>query len=206
MSNDRQFQFKKAQIENFLKSEFKKKFRHRSKISIRKRQKFLESVTRKVSQRFGKDVLCLIDFTKNGFISVVSPSQSEPTSKGRLFQSFSHPQVYYTSHCVDRFAQRTETTENCILILDTYLQNALLTYGLHPGHLVCPDGLFAYELEEDRFIIKTYINYELLSDSQIREFYVPDVQSLFAENMVTENFHESDFILSDEYPHLTNQS
>mgnify|MGYP002021540130 CR=1 FL=1 len=64
MGNDRHFSFKKAQIENFLKAEFKKKFKNIGKISLRKRQKFIGEVTRKIAKRFGKDVLVLIDFSK----------------------------------------------------------------------------------------------------------------------------------------------
>ena len=62
MPQDRYFSYKKSQIENFLKSEFKKKFRSSAKISIRKRQKFITEMTQKVSKRFGKDILFLIDF------------------------------------------------------------------------------------------------------------------------------------------------
>ena len=44
MPQDRYFSYKKSQIENFLKSEFKKKFRSSAKISIRKRQKFIAEI------------------------------------------------------------------------------------------------------------------------------------------------------------------
>ena len=108
MGNDRHFSFKKAQIENFLKTEFKKKFKSNAKISLRKRHKFIDEVTCKIAKRFGKNVLVLIDFSKNGFCSVVSPVETESTEKGKLIKSFSHPQVFYTSHCVDRFSERTQ--------------------------------------------------------------------------------------------------
>ena len=68
MGNERHFSFKKAQIENFLKAEFKKKFKSSGKISLRKRQKFIGEVMRKIAKRFGKDVLVLIDFPKMVFV------------------------------------------------------------------------------------------------------------------------------------------
>ena len=129
MSNDRHFSFKKAQIENFLKAEFKKKFKNIGKISLRKRQKFIGEVTRKIAKRFGKDVLVLIDFSRNGFYSVVSPAEIESTDKGKLIKSFSHPQVFYTSHCVDRFSERMNARENCVIKLDAFFIEALSSYG-----------------------------------------------------------------------------
>ena len=168
MGNDRHFSFKKAQIESFLKAEFKKKFKNNSKISLRKRQKFIAEVTCKIAKRFGKDVLVLIDFTRSGFCTVVSPVETESTDKGKLIKSFSHPQVFYTSHCVDRFSERMQIRENCVIKLDAYFNDALSSYGENDGFLTCPDGVFAYELVEGRFVIKTYINFDLLSDDQIK--------------------------------------
>lgn len=196
MVEDREFQFKKAQIENYVKSEFERQFGHSAKISVRKRQKFMGELTRKIGEKFGKDVLCLIDFTRHGFVSIVSPAHTESTDKGRLYQSFSHPQVYYTSHCIDRFSQRTQTTENCIITLDTYLTDAILTYGIHDGYMVCLAGVFAYELEDERLIVKTYINYELLTDKQVDQFYGAEIFSMLNEGMDDSN--GSDFVLSDE--------
>ncbi|MEC8958038.1 MAG: hypothetical protein VX495_06590, partial [Nitrospinota bacterium] len=63
MTADRYFNYKKSQIEGFLKAEFQKKFRTNAKISIRKRQKFIDEMTRKVTKRFGNDILFLIDFS-----------------------------------------------------------------------------------------------------------------------------------------------
>ncbi|MBI4389386.1 MAG: hypothetical protein HY580_04330 [Nitrospinae bacterium] len=200
MVKDRQFDFKKAQIENFIRAEFKKKFGGNARISVRKRQKFMEATTKKIAERFGKDVLCLVDFTRHGFVSLVSPSHTESTDKGRLFRSFSHPQVYYTSHCLERFSQRTETMENCIISLDAYLSDAMMTYGMFDGYLVCRDGVFAYELEDERLIIKTYINHELLTDKQIEKFYGPETFLCFADDAITGDSGESDFILLDELP------
>jgi hypothetical protein len=155
MGDDRHFSFKKAQIENFLKTEFKKKFKSNAKISLRKRHKFIDEVTCKIAKRFGKNVLVLIDFSKNGFCSVVSPVETESTEKGKLIKSFSHPQVFYTSHCVDRFSERTQAQENCVIKLDAFFGKALSSYGENDGFLACPDGIFAYDLIEDRLIIKT---------------------------------------------------
>ncbi len=168
MGNDRHFSFKKAQIENFLKAEFKKKFKNIGKISLRKRQKFIGEVTRKIAKRFGKDVLVLIDFSRNGFCSVVSPAETESTDKGKLIKSFSHPQVFYTSHCVDRFSERMNARENCVIKLDAFFIEALSSYGENDGFLACGEGIFAYDLIEGRLIVKTYINLDLLSDDQIK--------------------------------------
>ena len=187
MPVDRNFEFKKFQIENFLKEEFEKTFRGSARISIRKRQKFMQRVTKKVGKRFGKDVLCLVDFTKQGFTTLVSPSRHESTEKGRLYHSYLHPQVAYTTHCIDRFSERTETAENVIIILDGYLNDALLTFGLHDGFLVCRAGVLAYVLEEERLVIKTFIASSMLSEEQIREFYGWDAVSSLTPEMITDN-------------------
>ncbi len=200
MTKDRHFAFKKAQVEGFVKKEFQRYFGRGGRISIRKRQRFMERITQKVGKKFGKDVLCLIDFTKQGFVSLVSPAHTESTDKGKLFKSFAHPQVAYTSHCVERFSERTETTDNCIITLDSYLDEALLTYGLHDGYLVCSQGVFAHLIEDDRLIIKTYINFELLSDDQIREFYTHDMASFLTPDIISEEAAASDIILMDELP------
>ncbi len=202
----KEFNFKKGQIESFLKGEVKRKFRGKSKISIRKRRKFIDETTRKVGKKFGKDVLCLFDFSKNGFVSLVSPAHTRSTDKGKLFQSFAHPQVFYTSHCVDRFSQRMETEENCIAVLDSFLAQAMITYGMHDGYLPGPEGVFACNLEDETLIIKTFINYELLTDNQIREFYTPDALSLFKQGMMAENVGDSDFIMAEELPCLPESS
>jgi len=195
---DHQFQYKKAQIENFLKREFKRKFGRNKRVSVRKRRKFMTEVTQKIARKFGKDVLCLVDFNKQGFVSLVSPSKTQSTDKGKLFQSFTHMNVSYTSHCIERFSQRTKTTENCVITLDGYMNDALLTYGQHDGFLICPAGVFAYELENERMVVKTYINYELLSSQQVKEFYGSDSIWHFPQELIAENVFESDIILSDE--------
>lgn len=195
---DRDFQLKKAQIENYVSAEFEREFGQNAKISVRKRRKFMAELTKKIGEKFGKDVLCLVDFNKHGFVSIVSPAHTQSTGKGKLYQSFSHQQVYYTSHCVDRFSQRTETTENCIITLDGYLEDALLTFGMFDGYLVCPVGVFAYELDEDRLIIKTYINYELLTAKQIEEFYGSETFTYVDDEVAPGDSDGDDFILSDE--------
>ena len=199
MGNDRHFSFKKAQIENFLKTEFKKKFKSNAKISLRKRHKFIDEVTCKIAKRFGKNVLVLIDFSKNGFCSVVSPVETESTEKGKLIKSFSYPQVFYTSHCVDRFSERTQAQENCVIKLDAFFGKALSSYGENDGFLACPDGIFAYDLIEDRLIIKTYINLDLLSDDQIKQFYGSGMISMLPREYATKDIFGADFILADEH-------
>jgi len=199
MGNDRHFSFKKAQIENFLKAEFKKKFKNIGKISLRKRQKFIGEVTRKIAKRFGKDVLVLIDFSRNGFCSVVSPAETESTDKGKLIKSFSHPQVFYTSHCVDRFSERMNARENCVIKLDAFFIEALSSYGENDGFLACPEGIFVYDLIEGRLIVKTYINLDLLSDDQIKQFYGSGMISMLPKEYATKDIFGADFILADEH-------
>ena len=202
MGEDKHFIFKKAQIENFLKAEFKKKFKSSGKISLRKRQKFIADVTSKIAKRFGKDVLVMIDFSRNGFCSVVSPAKTESTDKGKLVKSFSHPQVFYTSHCVDRFSERMNSQENCIIKLDAFFNEALSTYGENAGFLTCPDGVFAYDIIEDRLIVKTYLNFDLLSDGQIKQFYGSGMISMLPKEYTTKDISSADFILADEQEEL----
>ena len=198
MPQNRYFNYKKSQIENFLRLEFKKKFSSAGKISIRKRKKFIDAMTKKVSKQFGKDVLFLINFSKQGFCAVVSPVHSVSTDKGKLKQSFSTPQVFYTSHCVDRFVERMKTQENCIIQLDAFLSEAILSFGENEGYLTCSDGVFAYELENDRLVIKTFINFDLLRDDQIKQFYGSSMIAMLPLEYTTENISGADFIIEDE--------
>ena len=198
MPQNRYFNYKKSQIENFLGLEFKKKFSSTGKISIRKRKKFIDAMTKKVSKQFGKDILFLINFSKQGFCAVVSPVHSVSTDKGKLKQSFSTPQVFYTSHCVDRFVERMKTHENCIIQLDAFLSEAILSFGENEGYLTCSDGVFAYELENDRLVIKTFINFDLLSDDQVKQFYGSSMISILPLEYTTENISGADFIIEAE--------
>ena len=201
MPQNRYFNYKKSQIENFLGLEFKKKFSSTGKISIRKRKKFIDAMTKKVSKQFGKDILFLINFSKQGFCAVVSPVHSVSTDKGKLKQSFSTPQVFYTSHCVDRFVERMKTHENCIIQLDAFLSEAILSFGENEGYLTCSDGVFAYELEKNRLVIKTFINFDLLSDDQVKQFYGSSMISMLPLEYTTENISGADFIIEDEKIH-----
>jgi len=198
MPQDRYFSYKKSQIEKFLKTEFNKKFHSAAKISIRKRQKFIAVMTKKVSKRFGKDILFLINFSKQGFCAVVSPVHTESTDKGNLNQSFSLPQVYYTTHCVDRFSERLNRQDNCILQLDGHLSEAILSFGENEGYLTCSEGIFAYELDNERMIVKTFINSEILSDDQIKQFYGSSMISMLPLEYTTENISGADFIIENE--------
>ena len=198
MAKDRYFNYKKSQIEGFVKAEFQKKFRAKAKISIRKRQKFIDEMTYKVTKRFGEDILFLIDFSRQGFCAVISPIQSESTDKGRLVQSFSLPQVFYTTHCVNRFSQRMKIDNNCIIQMDALLNQAILSFGENEGFLACSDGVFTYELENERLIIKTYLNFDLLSDDQIKQFYGSRMISMLPLEYTAENISSADFIIEDE--------
>ena len=198
MPQDRYFSYKKSQIENFLRLEFKKKFSSAGKISIRKRKKFIDAMTKKVSKKFGKDILFLINFSKQGFCAFVSPIHSVSTDKGKLKQSLSIPQVFYTSHCVDRFVERMKNHENCIIKLDALLSEAILSFGENEGYLTCSDGVFAYELENDRLVVKTFINFDLLNDDQVKKFYGSGMISMLPLEYTTENISDADFIIEDE--------
>ena len=199
MKKHSDFEFKKVQIEKFIKAEYAKKFRRAARVSMRKRQRFMEDVTKKVGKKFGKDVLCLVDFSKEGFTTFVSPAHTESTNLGKLYRSFAHPQVCYTSHCIDRFSERNDTSDNCIIVLDAYLSDALLTYGENDEYLTCSAGVFAYTVDAGRLIIKTYINFELLSEEQLHTFYGPGTVTMLPDEFLAENNSESDFMLAEEY-------
>ena len=195
---NKQFEFRKAQIERYVKAEYDKKFRKTARISIRKRHKFMNDMARKVSKKFGKDVLCLIDFSRGGFFSLISPSHTKSTDLGRLFDSFTHTQVAYTSHCLERFSKRTDSNENCIIKMDSYITDALLTYGENLGHLTCSSGVFAYEVIEGRLIVKTYINFDLLSEEQIDRFYGSGTATVLLKECITDAHGQTDFKLAEE--------
>ena len=195
---NKQFEFRKAQIERYVKAEYEKKFRKNARISIRKRHKFMDDMARKVSKKFGKDVLCLIDFAKGGFFSLISPSHTKSTDLGRLFDSFTHTQVAYTSHCLERFSKRADSNENCIIKMDSYMTDALLTYGENLGHLTCSSGVFAYEIIEGQLIVKTYINFDLLSEEQIDRFYGSGTATVLLKECITDDHGQTDFKLAEE--------
>jgi hypothetical protein len=204
MSN-KYFEFRKYQIEQYVKAEYQKKFRKNTRISVRKRQKFMSEMAKKVSKKFGKDVLCLIDFAKGGFFSLISPSHSESTDLGRLFDSFSHKQVSYTSHCIERYSERTDSHENCILKMDSSLGDALLTYGENLGHLTCITGVFAYDIIDGKMIIKTYINFNLLSEDQVLKFYGSGTATVLPKEYIADDLNQSDFKLIEEHEDFLDQ-
>jgi len=158
----------------------------------------MNDMARKVSKKYGKDVLCLIDFAKGGFFSLISPSKAQSTSLGRLFDSFTHTQISYTSHCLERFSERTDSNENCIISMDSLMNEALLTYGENSGHLTCPSGVFAYEIVDGKMIIKTYINFDLLSEDQIDKFYGSGTATVLPKEYIAEDHAQADFRLVDE--------
>ena len=118
---------------------------------------------------------------------------------GRLFDSFAHRQIAYTSHCLARFSERADSNENCIIMMDSYLKEALLTYGENVGHLTCPSGVFVYDFMNERMIIKTYINFNLLSEEQINKFYGTGTVTVLAKEYIADDHSQSDFKLIDEY-------
>ena len=62
--------------------------------------------------------------------------------------------------------------------LDALLGEAILTFGENEGYLSCSEGVFAYEFENERLIVKTFINSGLLSDDQIKQFYGLELKML----------------------------
>ena len=203
---DKRFEFRKVQIERYVKAEYEKKFRKNVRISIRKRQRFMDDIYRKVAKKFGKDVLCLIDFAKGGFYTLIAPSKTESTDLGRLFASFSHKQILYTSHSLERFSERTESNENCIIRMDSNMSEALLTYGENLGYLTCPSGVFAYDIIDEKMVIKTYINFSLLSEKQIGKFYGSGTATLLPNECIADDYNQTDFKLAEEYKVLPDES
>ena len=196
--SDKRYEFRKVQIERYVKAEFEKKFRKHARISIRKRQKFMDDIARKVAKKFGKDVSCLIDFAKGGFYTLITPSKTESTNLGRLFASFTHKQLLYTNHCLERFSERAETDENCIVRMDSHMSEALLTYGENLGYLTCPSGVFAYDIINGRMIVKTYINFSILSEEQIEKFYGSGTATALPKEFIAEDHNQTDFKLAEE--------
>jgi len=129
----------------------------------------------------------------------MSPVRSEPTDKGKLNQSFSHPQVLYTTHCIDRFSERMNTHDNCIIQLDVYLNEAILSFGENEGFLACSEGVFSYEFDNSRLVIKTFLNFELLNDDQVKQFYGSGMISMLPGEYTAENISSADFIIQDEH-------
>ena len=142
----------------------------------------------------------LIDFSRQGFCAVISPVKSESTDKGKLVQSFSLPQVFYTTHCVNRFSERMKINENCIIQLDIFLNEAILSFGENEGFLTCSDGVFACELENERLIVKTYLNFDLLSDEQIKQFYGSGMISMLPLEYTADHISGADFVIDDVKP------
>jgi len=64
MPQVRYFSYKNSQIENFLKLDFNNKFGSIGKISIRKRKKFIDAKTEKVSIKNISDADFIIDDEK----------------------------------------------------------------------------------------------------------------------------------------------
>ena len=83
--------------------------------------------------------------------------------------------------------------------MDSYMTDALLTYGENLGHLTCSSGVFAYEIIEGRLIVKTYINFDLLSEEQIDKFYGSGTATVLSKEYITEDHGQADFKLVDEY-------
>ena len=73
-----------------------------------------------------------------------------------------------------------------------------MSFGENEGYLTCSDGVFAYELENDRLVIKTFINFDLLSDDQVKQFYGSSMISKLPLEYTTENISGADFIIEDE--------
>ena len=84
--------------------------------------------------------------------------------------------------------------------MDALLNQAILSFGENEGFLACSDRIFTYELENERLIIKTYLNFDLLSDDQIKQFYGSRMISMLPLEYTAENISSADFIIEDEEP------
>ena len=73
-----------------------------------------------------------------------------------------------------------------------------MSFGENAGYLTCSDGIFAYELESDRLVVKTFINFDLLSDDLIKQFYGSGMISMLPLEYTAENISDADFIIEDE--------
>ena len=82
--------------------------------------------------------------------------------------------------------------------MDAFLSESILSFGVNAGYLTCSDGIFAYELESDRLVVKTFINFDLLSDDQIKQFYGSGMISMLPLEYTTDNISGADFIIEDE--------
>jgi hypothetical protein len=51
---------------------------------------------------------------------------------------------------------------------------------------------------DERMIIKTYINFDLLSEEQINKFYGSGTATVIAKEYITDDHSQSDFKLIDE--------
>jgi len=58
---------------------------------------------------------------------------------------------------------------------------------------------FAYEVMGGRMIIKTYINFNLLSEEQINKFYGSGTATVLPRECIADDHSQSDFKLIDEY-------
>ena len=75
-----------------------------------------------------------------------------------------------------------------------------MSFGENEGYLTCSEGVFAYELENERMILKTFINSQLLSDDQIKQFYGSSMISMLPLEYTAENIAGADFIIENEEP------
>ncbi len=65
--------------------------------------------------------------------------------------------------------------------------------------MVCSEGVFAFEEEKERWIIKTFIGYDLLSDDQRKRFFSLGGISFLPGEMISNGGYQSDFAISDEF-------
>ena len=64
---------------------------------------------------------------------------------------------------------------------------------------------FAYALMGGRMVIKTYINFNLLSEEQINKFYGSGTATVLPSECITDDLSQSDFKLIDEYEESPDQ-
>ena len=101
---------------------------------------------------------------------------------------------------MDKQFSNEKIDKNCIIQIDALVNQAILSFGENEGFLTCSDGIFAYELESERLVIKTFLNFDLLSDDQIKKFYGSRMISMLPLEYTADRVSDADFVIEDEQP------
>ena len=66
-------------------------------------------------------------------------------------------------------------------------------------------GVFAYDIIDGKMIIKTYINFNLLSEDQVHKFYGSGTATVLPKEYIAEDLSQSDFKLIEEHEGFSEQ-